>query len=326
MKLRIQTDIQQRAPGIFSRKALSLFLHRHTTSTAYIRALLAAAQRFDLDGQPAGEISEEHRAAAVTEMERRKAIVQERRAAERQHHRPQERQQQRSQPQPQQQLQQLQQRPPQPHLALPEAATTAAAGVPSTEAEAGPAQPHQPHQPQQPNLRPQRPAGSRPPRQAGPRRAQGPAGDHTTHGPDSARGNRPGERQNARAPQPDRGDRAERSNRSAAGRSAPGPVRDVPAAPAAATAAATAAPTSGTGDPAADAARRERSALLRTFEGSTLTKSNFLVLKRMTEADFDTQLALARQERQQQPAPHPQQHPQPHSQQPAQRAARPNRR
>ena len=48
----------------------------------------------------------------------------------------------------------------------------------------------------------------------------------------------------------------------------------------------------------ADAARRERSALLRTFESSTLTKSNFLVLKRMTEAELDAQLALARQERQ----------------------------
>jgi len=51
----------------------------------------------------------------------------------------------------------------------------------------------------------------------------------------------------------------------------------------------------------ADAARRERSALLRTFESSTLTKSNFLVLKRMTEAELDAQLTLARQERQQSP-------------------------
>ena len=82
IKLRIQADVQMRAPGVFSRRVLSVFLHRHTTSTAYIRALLAATNRFDLDGQPAGDISEEHRAAAVTEMERRRAIVQERRAAE----------------------------------------------------------------------------------------------------------------------------------------------------------------------------------------------------------------------------------------------------
>jgi hypothetical protein len=58
------------------------------------------------------------------------------------------------------------------------------------------------------------------------------------------------------------------------------------------------APATSSADPVADAARRERSALLRSFESSTLTKANFLVLKRMTEADLDAQLALARQERQ----------------------------
>ncbi len=50
---------------------------------------------------------------------------------------------------------------------------------------------------------------------------------------------------------------------------------------------------------AQESARRERQALLRTFEGSTLTKANFLVLKRMQESDLDAQLALARQEREQ---------------------------
>jgi len=83
IKLRIQADIQERAPGVFTRKGLSLFLHRHTTSTPYIRALVAAQTRFDLDGQPAGEIATEHREAAVAELERRKAIVQARRQAER---------------------------------------------------------------------------------------------------------------------------------------------------------------------------------------------------------------------------------------------------
>lgn len=83
IKLRIQADIQERAPGVFTRKAMSLFLHRHTTSTPYIRALVAAQTRFDLDGQPAGEIAAEHREAAVAELERRKAIVQARRQAER---------------------------------------------------------------------------------------------------------------------------------------------------------------------------------------------------------------------------------------------------
>jgi ProP effector len=83
IKLRVQADIQQRAPGVFSRKSLSIFLHRHTTSTPYIKALLASPHRFDLDGQPAGEVADEHRAAATAELERRQAIVQARRAAER---------------------------------------------------------------------------------------------------------------------------------------------------------------------------------------------------------------------------------------------------
>ena len=83
IKLRIQADIQQRAPGLFNKKSLSIFLHRHTTSTAYIKALLNAPHRFDLDGQAAGEIAQEHRDAAVAEMERRLAIVQARRVAER---------------------------------------------------------------------------------------------------------------------------------------------------------------------------------------------------------------------------------------------------
>jgi hypothetical protein len=71
IKLRIQADLQQRAPGLFTRKALSIVLHRHTTSTPYLKALVAAPSRFDLDGEPAGEIAEEHRQAAREEVERR---------------------------------------------------------------------------------------------------------------------------------------------------------------------------------------------------------------------------------------------------------------
>jgi hypothetical protein len=82
IKLRIQADLQQRAPGLFTRKALSIVLHRHTTSTPYLKALVAAPSRFDLDGEPAGEIAEEHRQAAREEVERRRAIVAARRAAE----------------------------------------------------------------------------------------------------------------------------------------------------------------------------------------------------------------------------------------------------
>ena len=83
LKLRIQADIQLRAPGIFTKKSLSVFLHRHTTNTAYLRAVANAPQRFDLDGQPAGEIADEHRQAAVAELERRRAMHDARRDAER---------------------------------------------------------------------------------------------------------------------------------------------------------------------------------------------------------------------------------------------------
>jgi ProP effector len=84
IKLRIQADLQVRAPGVFSRKVLSVFLHRHTTSTAYLKSLVALGQRFDLDGQPAGELAPEHREAAVAELARRREVVDARREAERQ--------------------------------------------------------------------------------------------------------------------------------------------------------------------------------------------------------------------------------------------------
>lgn len=73
VKLRIQADIQQRAPGLFSKTMLSTFLRRHTGSTSYLMALTTATQRFDLDGQPAGELSDEHRQAAIQELARRRA-------------------------------------------------------------------------------------------------------------------------------------------------------------------------------------------------------------------------------------------------------------
>jgi ProP effector len=83
IKLRIQADIQLRAPGLFNKKSLSIFLHRYTTSTAYLKALAAGTARADLDGATAGEVAEEHRNAAAAEVERRRTMFEERRAAER---------------------------------------------------------------------------------------------------------------------------------------------------------------------------------------------------------------------------------------------------
>ncbi|UDF36995.1 UNVERIFIED_ORG: ProQ/FinO family protein [Shinella sp. XGS7] len=82
LKLRIQADIQERAPGQFSKPLLSAVLRRYTGGTAYLVALSKAKQRFDLDGQPAGELSDEHREAAAAELARRRGLAEERRAQE----------------------------------------------------------------------------------------------------------------------------------------------------------------------------------------------------------------------------------------------------
>ena len=83
LKLRIQADLQQRAPGIFSRRTLGIFFSRYTTGNAYLKALTLAPHRFDLDGQAAGEIAVEHRQMAAEELARRHALHAERRAAQR---------------------------------------------------------------------------------------------------------------------------------------------------------------------------------------------------------------------------------------------------
>ncbi|RZU01118.1 ProQ/FINO family protein [Rivibacter subsaxonicus] len=87
LKLRIQADIQERAPGVFSKQALSAFLRRHTGSTAYLIALSKNTQRFDLDGAPAGELSAEHRQLAAEELTRRRAVHESRRELEEQQRR-----------------------------------------------------------------------------------------------------------------------------------------------------------------------------------------------------------------------------------------------
>lgn len=86
VKLRIQADIQERAPGKFSKAQLSAFLRRHTGGTGYLIALTQAKTRFDLDGNPAGEITEEHLVAAREELARRKGVQQERQYAEQERH------------------------------------------------------------------------------------------------------------------------------------------------------------------------------------------------------------------------------------------------
>jgi ProP effector len=82
IKLRIQVDIQERAPGVFTKRILGIYFSRYTTSNAYLKALTQAPSRFDLDGNAAGEIDIVHRTAAVEELARRREIAQGKRQAE----------------------------------------------------------------------------------------------------------------------------------------------------------------------------------------------------------------------------------------------------
>ncbi|HZT56566.1 MAG TPA: ProQ/FinO family protein [Burkholderiaceae bacterium] len=87
LKLRIQVDIQARAPGRFGKQALSAFFRRHTGATSYLIAMTKAPHRFDLDGQAAGEITDEHRKVAADELARRRGNQEERRQLEEQQRR-----------------------------------------------------------------------------------------------------------------------------------------------------------------------------------------------------------------------------------------------
>ena len=73
LKLRIQADIQARAPGLFTKPLLSVVLRRYTGSHSYLVALTQATHRFDLDGAPAGELSAEHKQVAMDELTLRRA-------------------------------------------------------------------------------------------------------------------------------------------------------------------------------------------------------------------------------------------------------------
>ena len=266
IKLRVQADIQQRVPGVFSRKSLSIFLHRHTTSTPYIKALLNSPHRFDLDGQPAGEVAEEHRAAAVTELDRRQAIVQARRAAERE-------------------AQNAARRACQRTAPVGEAGVGAEAQAPGTD----PAFDVVPS-----SRRPPRgPAGDRPRgRPQGQPQGQAPNREQAQ---EPGRPARPADRPR-REGRPD--DRRPPNPRNPA-HAAPRPPRPPrPQQPEAATAAPAEPAVPLTPEQAADQeARRSRAAVLRAFETTTLTRANFCALKGMKDEALEAILVQARAER-----------------------------
>ncbi len=63
------------------RKLLRLALRTHTASVRYLKAVEKGSQRFDLDGNPVAELSEEHRThAAETLRERFRKDAEQRRA------------------------------------------------------------------------------------------------------------------------------------------------------------------------------------------------------------------------------------------------------
>ncbi len=298
LKLRIQADIQARAPGIFTRKSLSTFLHRYTTSNAYLNALVKAPQRVDLDGADAGEIADEHRIAATEELARRRAVHETRRrearAAENAARR-----------------------------AGPRAEAPAAEGdaqqTPAPEGQtATPAVAADGPRPGRPAQAPRRPSGP------GDRQGQAPGREPGREARDT-RGPRPGgqrpeqrgqPRPDARSPRGDSGEHG-RPRRPAQGDQRAGPDRvqadgrpgqhlqENSAAQPQQHAQHHTEQRHEQPQPVWSEAERERAALLRAYEGSTLTRANFCVLKRIDEGTLEAQLLLARQERAQRPAAPP---------------------
>lgn len=83
LALGIHKTILERMPDLDTAQ-LRLAMRIHTASTRYLKALLATRERFDLDGNPAGEVTEEQRAVANTALRERFKKSADRRKAEEQ--------------------------------------------------------------------------------------------------------------------------------------------------------------------------------------------------------------------------------------------------
>ena len=269
LKLRIQADIQQRAPGIFTKKSLSVFLHRYTTSTAYLRSMVAAPHRTDLDGAPSGELADEHRQAATVELERRGKLHEERRAAEREVQRKAEDERRKA----------LQAQWPVRRAPGATGDGADAAGAAGTAGASGPRDAGDAR-----GARPPMPARPRPP--PDPRR-EAPDAARPYPRPDASRRSADASRQ---PPDEHRPRRDEPRRAPEALRKSPDPLRQRH------NEFRTASPEPSASPLVEDPGRRERALLLRAFESTTLTRANFCVLKRMTETELDAVLVQARQE------------------------------
>lgn len=83
LALGIHKTIMERMPDVDTAQ-LRLAMRIHTASTRYLKALLATRERFDLDGNPAGEVTAEQREVASTTLRERFKKVADRRKAEEQ--------------------------------------------------------------------------------------------------------------------------------------------------------------------------------------------------------------------------------------------------
>ncbi len=68
--LRIDKSIAERFPQ-FSRKLIRTAMRMHTASTRYLKSVEKGETRFDLDGNEAGEVTEEHREHAAEKLKAR---------------------------------------------------------------------------------------------------------------------------------------------------------------------------------------------------------------------------------------------------------------
>lgn len=74
LALRIDKSIAERFPE-FDRKSLRNALHMYTASTRYLKSVERSKERYDLDGNVAGEVTEEQRAHAAATLKERFAAV-----------------------------------------------------------------------------------------------------------------------------------------------------------------------------------------------------------------------------------------------------------
>ncbi len=70
LALRIDKAVMERYPDV-SRKVVRSAMRMHTGSTRYLKAMEKATQRFNIDGKPDGELTEDHRQHAAETLKQR---------------------------------------------------------------------------------------------------------------------------------------------------------------------------------------------------------------------------------------------------------------